>query len=92
MTDDSEGYRKRMLLKRVLAVSNDVVVSDYVRAETRGRPSGSKRHLPSEFELANAAVNPAPRRRCGLCSQSGHNARTCRTVFNSDVEPVENLE
>ncbi|TDH66597.1 uncharacterized protein CCR75_006074 [Bremia lactucae] len=26
--DDSEGYRKRMLLERVLEVSNDVVVRD----------------------------------------------------------------
>ena len=34
--DDSKGYRKRMLLDRVLAVSNDVFVSDPVRAETRG--------------------------------------------------------
>ena len=90
--DNSEDYRKRMLLKRVLAVSNGVVVSDPVRAETRGRPSGSTRRLPSAFELANAAANPAPRRRCGRCSQVGHNARTCHTVLRVDVEQVENLE
>ena len=90
--DNSEDYRKRMLLKRVLAVSNGVVVSDPVRAETRGRPSGSTRRLPSTFELAKAAANPAHRRRCGRCSQVGHNARTCHTVLKVDIEQVENLE
>ena len=69
-----------MLLERVLAVSNDVVVSDTVQAETRGRPTGSTRRLPSAFELADAAVNRAPRRRCGRCYQSSHNARTCHKV------------
>ena len=88
----SEDYRKLMLLERVLAVSNDVVVSDPVRAETRGRPSRSKRRLPSAFELANTAANLAPRRRCGRCSQVEHNARTCHTVLKVDVEQVENLE
>ena len=69
-----------MLLERVLAVSNDVVVSDPVRAETRGRPTGSTRRLPSDFELASADANPAPRRFCRRFSQAGHNARICHTV------------
>ena len=90
--DEFEGYRKRMLLERVFSVSNDVVVSDPVRAEPRGRPTGSTRHLPSTFELANAADNPAPLQRCGRCSQAGHNARTCHTVLNVYVEQVDNLE
>ena len=81
-----------MLLERVLAVSNDVVVSDPVRAETRGRPTGSTRRLPSAFELANAAANPAPRRRCRRCFQAEHNARTYHTVLKVDVEQVENLK
>ena len=90
--DNSEDYRKRMLLERVIAVFNDVVVSDPMRAETRGRPSGSTRRLPSTSELANAAANRAPCRRCGWCSQVGHNASTCHTVLEVYVEQVENLE
>ena len=90
--DDYEGYRKCMLLERMLEVSNDFVVSNPVRAETRGRPTGSTRRLPSAFELANAAANPAPRRRCGRCYQAGHNSRTCHKVLNVDVEQVDNLE
>lgn len=45
-----------------------------VRAVTRGRPrnDSSTRRNPSGFELAER-----PRRRCGLCGQIGHNARSC---------------
>lgn len=90
--DASEGYRKRLLLERALAVSIDGAIKDPVQAVTRGRPTGSTRRLPSAFEIAEGSANPAPRRRCGRCSQTGHNARTCHAVVSADIESIDNIE
>ena len=90
--DDYEGYRKRIFLERALAVSNDGAIKDPVQAVTRGRPTGSTSRLPSAFEIAQTSANPEPHRRCGRCSQPGHNARTCHAVFIVDTEAIDNFE
>ena len=46
---DSPNYRKRMLLYHVLAVS-EAGICDPVRVQARGRPTGSPRQLPSQYE------------------------------------------
>lgn len=72
----ANNHRKRVLLDHVLQVP-DGTMHDPVMIQTRGRPTGSTRRDPSQFERVGSPLEAPLRRRCRNCNREGHNARTC---------------
>nr|CCA20453.1 AlNc14C95G5816 [Albugo laibachii Nc14] len=85
--NDAANHRKRVLLDYVLA-RPETNMRDPVQVRTRGRTARSTQRVPSQFEYVAATLNtPVQRRRCRICKEAGHNARTCRQTPAAPSEP-----
>ena len=75
--DNAPKHRKRVLLDHVLAVPEAGILNP-IKAQTRGRLTGSTQRLLSQFEHVAATLEAAVRRRkCRTCQQTGQRARIC---------------
>ena len=83
--NDAANHRKRVLLDYVLAVP-ETNMRDPVQVRTRGRPTRSTQRVPSQFEYVAATLDtPVQRRRCRICKEADHNARTCRQNTSNTI-------
>ena len=72
--DNAPKYRKRVLLDHVLAVPEAGILNP-IKAQTRGRPTGSTQRLLSQFDHVTATLEaPVRRRQCRTFHQTGHYA------------------